>query len=165
MRYLEGNAILLGDPSLRQVNVLPFRKSTISFIPKILRDSEIEHCPLVPFAGLSQEALMANQNFSCFNLVSFPQVCYYCYYFFYSDSCRSGGKLELRWLWARAIAGASEQTILPHQAEGPGRANCEEEQPWGIREPGKGMEKRAHKLKNRELCESLKTGVRLLMRN
>lgn len=41
-----------------------------------LRTSEILQPFLVPFAGLSQGVLIANQNFSCFNLSPFPCVCY-----------------------------------------------------------------------------------------
>lgn len=60
----------------RQVNVLPFRKSVIYFLPEDFRDSEIVPLPLVPLAGLGQDVLIANQNFSCFNLSPFPCVCY-----------------------------------------------------------------------------------------
>lgn len=63
-------------PSFRQVNVLPFRKSVIYFLPEDLRDSEIIQPPLVHFAGLGQDIFIANQNFSCFNLSPFPCVCY-----------------------------------------------------------------------------------------
>lgn len=58
------------------MNVLPFRKSVIYFLPEDFRDSEIVQPPLVPFADFGQDVLIANQNFSCFNLSPFPCVCY-----------------------------------------------------------------------------------------
>lgn len=58
------------------MNVLLLRKSVIYFLPEDFRDSEIVWFPLVPLVGFGQDALVANQNFSCFNLSPFPCVCY-----------------------------------------------------------------------------------------
>lgn len=80
---LKGFKPCFRTPSFQQVNVLPFRKSIINFLPDDFRDSEIMQVPVLPFTGLGQGILLANQNLSCFNLSAFPCVCY-----------------SLTWIWA-----------------------------------------------------------------
>lgn len=46
------------------------------FFPEVFRDAKTVQLPSVPLAGLVQDVLRANQNFSCFNLSPFPCVCY-----------------------------------------------------------------------------------------